>query len=112
MEEARKNLLDLERRHQETKTKLEACGEDSTGLRALARRESETLDVERKLFEDLEFQQLEIEARMEEEREIIEQELLKEENEEECKLRDRKVRLCWYASVQCFRVYSILTAGD
>ena len=53
--------------------------------------ESEMLEAERKKFEDLEFQQLEIEARMEEEREIIEQELLLEESEEEVKLRNRKV---------------------
>ena len=54
--------------------------------------ESEMLEAERKKFEDLEFQQLEIEARMEEEREIIEQELLLEESEEEVKLRNRKVK--------------------
>ena len=66
VDEARRRLQSLERQHFEFKQKIETSPrEEQEELQALARRDSIQLDSERKKFEDLEFRQLEIEARIE-----------------------------------------------
>ncbi|XP_071504556.1 pleckstrin homology-like domain family B member 1 [Diadema antillarum] len=91
VEEARRRLQDLERQHFEFKEKIKTSPRDEQeALEDLARRESIQLDSERKKFEDLEFRQLEIEARIEEEKEILEKRLSLEEDEEEERMMNSK----------------------
>ncbi|XP_041470733.1 pleckstrin homology-like domain family B member 1 isoform X1 [Lytechinus variegatus] len=91
VEEARRRLQSLERQHFEFKQKIETSPrEEQEELLSLARRDSIQLDSERKKFEDLEFRQLEIEARIEEEKEILEKRLSLEEDEEEEKMKNAK----------------------
>ncbi|XP_011678771.2 pleckstrin homology-like domain family B member 1 isoform X4 [Strongylocentrotus purpuratus] len=91
VEEARRRLQSLERQHFEFKQKIETSPrEEQEELLSLARRDSIQLDSERKKFEDLEFRQLEIEAKIEEEKEIQEKRLSLEEDEEEEKMKNSK----------------------
>ncbi|XP_066102251.1 pleckstrin homology-like domain family B member 1 isoform X8 [Saccopteryx bilineata] len=62
-------------------------------LQEQLRRESEALETETKLFEDLEFQQLEQESRVEEERELASQGLLLSKADLLCSIAKRKERL-------------------
>ncbi|KAM8815360.1 pleckstrin homology-like domain family B member 1 isoform 9-T9 [Rhynchonycteris naso] len=62
-------------------------------LQEQLRREAEALETETKLFEDLEFQQLEQESRVEEERELASQGLLLNKAELLCSIAKRKERL-------------------
>lgn len=54
-------------------------------------KEAEALETETKLFEDLEFQQLEKESRLEEERETVSQQLLQSKAECHRSIAKRKV---------------------
>ena len=92
VDEARRRLQSLERQHFEFKQKIETSPrEEQEELQALARRDSIQLDSERKKFEDLEFRQLEIEARIEEEKEMLERRLSAEEHEEQSRMETSKV---------------------
>ncbi|XP_074972259.1 pleckstrin homology-like domain family B member 1 isoform X7 [Phalacrocorax aristotelis] len=73
----RKELEQLRALYHESKSHLDKCPESMREqLREQMRREAEVLETEAKLFEDLEFQQLERESRLEEEREARGQQLL------------------------------------
>ncbi|XP_074158395.1 pleckstrin homology-like domain family B member 1 isoform X10 [Sminthopsis crassicaudata] len=86
--EARQALYD------ELKTQLDNCPESvREQLQEQLRREAEALETETKLFEDLEFQQLEKESRLEEERELASQGLLHNRAELHRSIAKRKERL-------------------
>ncbi|XP_072469154.1 pleckstrin homology-like domain family B member 1 isoform X15 [Notamacropus eugenii] len=86
--EARQALYD------ELKTQLDNCPESvREQLQEQLRREAEALETETKLFEDLEFQQLEKESRLEEERELASQGLLHSRAELHRSIAKRKERL-------------------
>ncbi|XP_064029433.1 pleckstrin homology-like domain family B member 1 isoform X6 [Pogoniulus pusillus] len=73
----RKELEQLRALYHESKSHLDKCPESMREqLREQMRREAEVLETEAKLFEDLEFQQLERESRLEEEHEARGQQLL------------------------------------
>lgn len=61
--------------------------------------ESERLESQMKLFEDLEFQQLENESRLEEERETANQQLLQNKGECQKRIAHRKVRVLVYSYI-------------
>lgn len=63
-----------------------------SGLVSLAHQDGEALEAGTKKFEDLEFQQLERESSLEEERETMSQQLLLERAEYHGSLARRKVR--------------------
>ncbi|XP_043848515.1 pleckstrin homology-like domain family B member 1 isoform X3 [Dromiciops gliroides] len=86
--EARQAMYD------ELKTQLDNCPESvREQLQEQLRREAEALETETKLFEDLEFQQLEKESRLEEERELASQGLLHSRVELHRSIAKRKERL-------------------
>ncbi|XP_060081466.1 uncharacterized protein LOC132560804 [Ylistrum balloti] len=94
MRSERDKLIELERHHYDTEQILETCRkeEEETYLDRF-QREQEVLDNQRRLFEDLEFQQLESEAKFEEEKEQIQRKLMKGQNELLEKYRSREGRL-------------------
>nr|ACA06042.1 pleckstrin homology-like domain family B member 1 variant 4 [Homo sapiens] len=78
----------------ELQTQLDNCPESvREQLQEQLRREAEALETETKLFEDLEFQQLERESRVEEERELAGQGLLRSKAELLRSIAKRKERL-------------------
>ncbi|XP_076968844.1 pleckstrin homology-like domain family B member 1 isoform X4 [Tamandua tetradactyla] len=78
----------------ELQTQLDNCPESvREQLQEQLRREAEALETEAKLFEDLEFQQLEQESRVEEERELAGQGLLRTKAELHRSIAKRKERL-------------------
>ncbi|XP_071068466.1 pleckstrin homology-like domain family B member 1 isoform X9 [Dasypus novemcinctus] len=78
----------------ELQTQLDNCPESvREQLQEQLRREAEALETETKLFEDLEFQQLERESRVEEERELAGQGLLRSKAELHRSIAKRKERL-------------------
>ncbi|KAL0973068.1 hypothetical protein UPYG_G00198470 [Umbra pygmaea] len=81
--EAERRALDsLQQGFSELKNQLHNCPESlREQLQDQLKREGDTLDSETKRFEDLEFQQLERESSLEEERETISQQLLQERAE-------------------------------
>lgn len=63
MEQEREKLRELERMHYETEQQLETCApEEEEDMTRGFRRIQEQIEVQRKLFDDLEFQQLEVRA--------------------------------------------------
>ncbi|XP_051494641.1 LOW QUALITY PROTEIN: pleckstrin homology-like domain family B member 1 [Apus apus] len=90
----RKELEHLRALYHESKTHLDKCPESlREQLREQMRREAEALETEAKLFEDLEFQQLERESRLEEEREARGQQLLQSRAECHRSIARRKERV-------------------
>ncbi|KAM8795556.1 pleckstrin homology-like domain family B member 1 [Eudromia elegans] len=90
----RKELAKLRELYAESKSKLDKCPESMREqLQEQMRREAEALETEAKLFEDLEFQQLERESRLEEERELRGQQLLQSKAECQRGIARRKERL-------------------
>ncbi|KAK4809508.1 hypothetical protein QYF61_015065 [Mycteria americana] len=88
----RKELEQLRALYHESKSHLDKCPESmQEQLREQMRREAEALETEAKLFEDLEFQQLERESRLEEEREARGQQLLQSRAECHRSIARRKV---------------------
>ncbi|XP_078055195.1 pleckstrin homology-like domain family B member 1 isoform X9 [Mustelus asterias] len=94
--------LDAERREvqrlqshcRELKSQLANCPESMREqLQDHLKREAETLESEAKLFEDLEFQQLEKESRLEEERETVSQQLQQDKAEYQCSTMRRKDKI-------------------
>ncbi|XP_028931386.1 pleckstrin homology-like domain family B member 1 isoform X3 [Ornithorhynchus anatinus] len=78
----------------ELKTQLDNCPESGREqLQEQLRREAEALETETRLFEDLEFQQLEKESRLEEERELAGQSLLHSKAQLHRSIAERKERL-------------------
>ncbi|XP_057284218.1 pleckstrin homology-like domain family B member 1 isoform X14 [Pezoporus wallicus] len=90
----RKELEQLRALYHESKSHLDKCPESMREqLREQMRREAEVLETEAKLFEDLEFQQLERESRLEEEREARGQQLLQSRAECHRSITRRKERV-------------------
>ncbi|XP_054078892.1 pleckstrin homology-like domain family B member 1 isoform X7 [Rissa tridactyla] len=90
----RKELEQLRALYHESKSHLDKCPESlREQLREQMRREAEALETEAKLFEDLEFQQLERESRLEEEREARGQQLLQSRAECHRSIARRKERV-------------------
>ncbi|XP_052639767.1 pleckstrin homology-like domain family B member 1 isoform X11 [Harpia harpyja] len=90
----RKELEQLRALYHESKSHLDKCPESMREqLREQMRREAEALETEAKLFEDLEFQQLERESRLEEEREARGQQLLQSRAECHRSIAHRKERV-------------------
>ncbi|XP_074018405.1 pleckstrin homology-like domain family B member 1 [Numenius arquata] len=90
----RKELEQLRALYHESRSHLDKCPESlREQLREQMRREAEVLETEAKLFEDLEFQQLERESRLEEERETRGQQLLQSRAECHRSIARRKERV-------------------
>ncbi|XP_062450427.1 pleckstrin homology-like domain family B member 1 isoform X6 [Rhea pennata] len=90
----RKELAKLQALYNESKSQLDNCPESMREqLQDQMRREAEALETEVKLFEDLEFQQLEKESRLEEERETWGQQLLQSAAEHHRSIARRKERV-------------------
>ncbi|XP_019326022.1 PREDICTED: pleckstrin homology-like domain family B member 1 [Aptenodytes forsteri] len=90
----RKELEQLRALYHESKSHLDKCPESMREqLREQMRREAEALETEAKLFEDLEFQQLERESRLEEEGEAGGQQLLQSRAECHRSIARRKERV-------------------
>ncbi|XP_072211032.1 pleckstrin homology-like domain family B member 1 isoform X13 [Excalfactoria chinensis] len=90
----RKELEKLRALYNESKSQLDNCPESMREqLREQMRRDAEALEMETKLFEDLEFQQLERESRLEEERETRSQQLLQSRAEYHRSIARRKERV-------------------
>ncbi|XP_074929606.1 pleckstrin homology-like domain family B member 1 isoform X2 [Chelonoidis abingdonii] len=90
----RKELEKLQALYNESKSQLDNCPESMREqLQDQMRREVEALETETKLFEDLEFQQLEKESRLEEERETVSQQLLQSKAECHRSITKRKERV-------------------
>lgn len=61
MEKERKKLRDLEQKHYEVEQKLEDCSkEEEPGLLEQLQKYQESIETQRKVYDDLEFQQLEV----------------------------------------------------
>ncbi|XP_070983557.1 pleckstrin homology-like domain family B member 1 isoform X8 [Oncorhynchus clarkii lewisi] len=87
----RRALASLQEGYSELKNQLHNCPESlREQLQEQLKREGETLESETKQFEDLEFQQLERESSLEEERETISQQLLQERAEYHTSVAKRK----------------------
>uniref|UniRef100_A0A670KC15 Pleckstrin homology like domain family B member 1 n=1 Tax=Podarcis muralis TaxID=64176 RepID=A0A670KC15_PODMU len=90
----RKELERLRALYSELKRQLDNCPESMREqLQDQMQREAEALETETKLFEDLEFQHLEKESRLEEEREMLSQQLLHSKAESHRSVARRKERL-------------------
>ncbi|XP_017738536.1 PREDICTED: pleckstrin homology-like domain family B member 1 isoform X25 [Rhinopithecus bieti] len=90
----RRHLEARQALYAELQTQLDNCPESvREQLQEQLRREAEALEAETKLFEDLEFQQLERESRVEEERELAGQGLLRSKAELLRSIAKRKERL-------------------
>ncbi|KAG3286657.1 pleckstrin homology like domain family B member 1, transcript variant X1 [Ictidomys tridecemlineatus] len=90
----RRHLEARQALYAELQTQLDNCPESvREQLQEQLRREAEALETETKLFEDLEFQQLERESRVEEERELAGQGLLRSKAELLRSVAQRKERL-------------------
>ncbi|XP_064360192.1 pleckstrin homology-like domain family B member 1 isoform X5 [Dromaius novaehollandiae] len=90
----RKELAKLRALYAESKSQLANCPESMREqVQDQMRREAEALETEAKLFEDLEFQQLEKESRLEEEREARGQQLLQSRAECHRSIARRKERV-------------------
>uniref|UniRef100_A0A5F9C4Y0 Pleckstrin homology-like domain family B member 1 n=1 Tax=Oryctolagus cuniculus TaxID=9986 RepID=A0A5F9C4Y0_RABIT len=90
----RRHLEARQALYAELQTQLDNCPESvREQLQEQLRREAEALETETKLFEDLEFQQLERESRAEEERELAGQGLLRSKAELLRSVAKRKERL-------------------
>ncbi|XP_045139480.1 pleckstrin homology-like domain family B member 1 isoform X3 [Echinops telfairi] len=90
----RRHLEARQALYAELQTQLDNCPESvREQLQEQLRREAEALETETKLFEDLEFQQLERESRAEEERELASQGLLRSRAELQRSVAKRKERL-------------------
>uniref|UniRef100_A0A4W5RUV8 Pleckstrin homology-like domain family B member 1 n=1 Tax=Hucho hucho TaxID=62062 RepID=A0A4W5RUV8_9TELE len=87
----RQALASLQEGYSELKNQLHNCPESlREQLHEQLKREGETLESETKQFEDMEFQQLERESSLEEERETISQQLLQERAEYHTSVAKRK----------------------
>uniref|UniRef100_A0A7M4FM73 Pleckstrin homology like domain family B member 1 n=1 Tax=Crocodylus porosus TaxID=8502 RepID=A0A7M4FM73_CROPO len=90
----RKELEKLQALYNESKSQLDNCPESMREqLQDQMRREAEALETQTKAFEDLEFQQLEKESRLEEERETVSLQLLQSRAECHRSVARRKERV-------------------
>ncbi|XP_065444724.1 pleckstrin homology-like domain family B member 2 isoform X21 [Chrysemys picta bellii] len=90
----REKLERLQELYSEQKTQLDNCPESMREqLQQQLKRDADLLDVESKHFEDLEFQQLEHESRLDEEKENLTQQLLREVAEYQRSIVSRKEKI-------------------
>ncbi|XP_006864277.1 PREDICTED: pleckstrin homology-like domain family B member 2 [Chrysochloris asiatica] len=90
----REKLEKLQELFSEQKTQLDNCPESMREqLQQQLKRDADLLDVESKHFEDLEFQQLEHESRLDEEKENLTQQLLREVAEYQRNIVSRKEKI-------------------
>ncbi|XP_058151851.1 pleckstrin homology-like domain family B member 2 isoform X20 [Dasypus novemcinctus] len=90
----REKLERLQELYSEQKTQLDNCPESMREqLQQQLKRDADLLDVESKHFEDLEFQQLEHESRLDEEKENLTQQLLREVAEYQRSIVTRKEKI-------------------
>ncbi|XP_007493716.2 pleckstrin homology-like domain family B member 2 isoform X5 [Monodelphis domestica] len=90
----REKLERLQEIYSEQKTQLDNCPESMREqLQQQLKRDADLLDVESKHFEDLEFQQLEHESRLDEEKEKLTQQLLREVAEYQRNIVTRKEKI-------------------
>ncbi|XP_016006211.2 pleckstrin homology-like domain family B member 2 isoform X4 [Rousettus aegyptiacus] len=90
----REKLERLQELYSEQKTQLDNCPESMREqLQQQLKRDADLLDVESKHFEDLEFQQLEHESRLDEEKENLTQQLLREVAEYQRNIVARKEKI-------------------
>ncbi|XP_057620092.1 pleckstrin homology-like domain family B member 2 isoform X6 [Chionomys nivalis] len=90
----REKLERLQELYSEQKTQLDNCPESMREqLQQQLKRDADLLDVESKHFEDLEFQQLERESRLDEEKENLTQQLLREVAEYQRNIVARKEKI-------------------
>nr|XP_036873534.1 pleckstrin homology-like domain family B member 2 isoform X13 [Manis javanica] len=90
----REKLERLQELYCEQKTQLDNCPESMREqLQEQLKRDADLLDVESKHFEDLEFQQLERESRLDEEKENLTQQLLREVAEYQRNIVTRKEKI-------------------
>ncbi|KAM7132859.1 pleckstrin homology-like domain family B member 2 isoform 18-T18 [Molossus nigricans] len=90
----REKLERLQELYSEQKTQLDNCPESMREqLQQQLKRDADLLDVESKHFEDLEFQQLENESRLDEEKENLTQQLLREVAEYQRNIVTRKEKI-------------------
>ncbi|XP_074070579.1 pleckstrin homology-like domain family B member 2 isoform X4 [Macrotis lagotis] len=90
----REKLERLQEIYSEQKTQLDNCPESMREqLQQQLKRDADLLDVESKHFEDLEFQQLEHESRLDEEKEKLTQQLLREVAEYQRSIVTRKEKI-------------------
>ncbi|CAC5412356.1 unnamed protein product [Mytilus coruscus] len=86
MDKKQEELFDLEKKHFETEQMLSSCNDrEKERIKEQFDREQETIEQKHKDFDDLEFKQLESEARYEEEKEKLQKKLMTDQN----KLLDR-----------------------
>ncbi|XP_053791775.1 pleckstrin homology-like domain family B member 2 isoform X1 [Vidua chalybeata] len=90
----REKLERLQELYSEQKTQLDNCPESMREqLQQQLKRDADILDIESKQFEDLEFQQLEHESRLDEEKENLTQQLLHEVAEYQRSIVSRKEKI-------------------
>ncbi|XP_053827488.1 pleckstrin homology-like domain family B member 2 isoform X3 [Vidua macroura] len=90
----REKLERLQELYSEQKTQLDNCPESMREqLQQQLKRDADILDIESKHFEDLEFQQLEHESRLDEEKENLTQQLLQEVAEYQRSIVSRKEKI-------------------
>ncbi|XP_075696156.1 pleckstrin homology-like domain family B member 1 isoform X11 [Rhinoderma darwinii] len=94
LEQQRMEMQSVQFSHHDLQRQLHNCPEAlREQVQCQLTRESEHLETQMKLFEDLEFQQLEKESRLEEERETTSQQLLKNKGDCQRSIAHRKERL-------------------
>ncbi|XP_019381309.1 PREDICTED: pleckstrin homology-like domain family B member 2 isoform X1 [Gavialis gangeticus] len=94
LEAEREKLERLQELYSEQKTQLDNCPESMREqLQQQLKRDADLLDIESKHFEDLEFQQLEHESRLDEEKENLTQQLLREVAEYQRSIVSRKEKI-------------------
>nr|DBA16160.1 TPA: hypothetical protein GDO54_003580 [Pyxicephalus adspersus] len=94
LEQQRMEMQSVQLSHHDLQRQLHNCPEAlREQVQCQLTRESERLESHMKLFEDLEFQQLEHESRLEEERETASQQLLQNKGECQKRIAHRKERL-------------------
>ncbi|XP_029965225.1 pleckstrin homology-like domain family B member 1 isoform X2 [Salarias fasciatus] len=94
VEAERRALQSLQEGYAELKNQLHNCPESlREHLQEQLKRDGEALEAGTKKFEDLEFQQLERESSLEEERETISQQLVQERAEYHCSVAKRKEKV-------------------
>ncbi|XP_040181419.1 pleckstrin homology-like domain family B member 1 isoform X11 [Rana temporaria] len=94
LEQQRMEMQSVQLSHHDLQRQLHNCPEAlREQVQCQLTRESERLESQMKLFEDLEFQQLENESRLEEERETANQQLMQNKGECQKRIAHRKERL-------------------
>ncbi|XP_076109688.1 uncharacterized protein LOC143078681 isoform X7 [Mytilus galloprovincialis] len=95
MDKKQEELFDLEKKHFETEQMLSSCHDrEKEKIKEQFDREQESIEQKHKDFDDLEFKQLESEARYEEEKEKLQKKLMTDQNKllERYKTRENRLQ--------------------